>query len=109
MKAAVLHEYDEKLEKSEFVVYEDVPDPRIEGPNDVIVRIGGEVAAQFLGSSGRDDAVGLALFLLVLLAAGWASQRWIEAPAQRLGRRLTRPPAADPRLKPRPVTASSHR
>lgn len=67
------------------------------------------VAAQFLGSSGRDDAVGLALFLLVLLAAGWASQRWIEAPAQRLGRRLTRPPAADPRLKPRPVTASSHR
>ena len=41
MKAAVLHEYDEKLEKSEFVVYEDVPDPRIEGPNDVIVRIGG--------------------------------------------------------------------
>ncbi|WP_396454440.1 acyltransferase family protein [Actinomadura sp.] len=67
------------------------------------------VAAQFLGSSGRDDAVGLTLFLLVLLAAGWASQRWIEAPAQRLGRRLTRPPAADPRLKPRPVTASSHR
>lgn len=41
MKAAVLHEFDEKLEKSQFVVYEDVPDPRIEGPNDVIVRIGG--------------------------------------------------------------------
>lgn len=41
MKAAVLHEYDEKLEKDEFVVYEDVPDPKIESPNDVIVRIGG--------------------------------------------------------------------
>lgn len=41
MKAAVLHEYDEKLEKTEFVVYEDVPDPHIDGPNDVIVRIGG--------------------------------------------------------------------
>ncbi len=41
MKAAVLHEYDEKLQNSEFVKYEDVPDPQIEGPNDVIVRIGG--------------------------------------------------------------------
>ena len=41
MKAAVLHAYDEKLSASEFVRYEDVPDPRIEKPTDVIVRIGG--------------------------------------------------------------------
>jgi len=41
MKAAVLHEYDEALVKSEWVVYEDVPDPKINKPNDVIVRIGG--------------------------------------------------------------------
>jgi NAD+-dependent secondary alcohol dehydrogenase Adh1 len=41
MKAAVLHEYDEKLENPVFVTYEDVPDPKIKGPNDVIVRIGG--------------------------------------------------------------------
>jgi len=41
MKAAVLHEYDEKLQKDEFVKYQDVPDPQIEEPNDVIVRIGG--------------------------------------------------------------------
>jgi len=41
MKAAVLHEYDEKLQNDEFVKYQDVPDPQIEGPNDVIVRIGG--------------------------------------------------------------------
>ncbi len=41
MKAAVLHEYDEQLAKSDWVSYEDVPDPRIEKPTDVIVRIGG--------------------------------------------------------------------
>jgi NAD+-dependent secondary alcohol dehydrogenase Adh1 len=41
MKAAVLHRYDESLSGTEFVRYEDVPDPRIEKPTDVIVRIGG--------------------------------------------------------------------
>ncbi len=41
MKAAVLHEYDETLSGAEFVRYQDVPDPRIAKPNDVIVRIGG--------------------------------------------------------------------
>ncbi|MFV2173541.1 acyltransferase family protein [Actinomadura sp. LOL_011] len=57
------------------------------------------VAAQFLGFGGRDDPPGLLLFLAVLLAVSWASQRWIEAPAQRLGRRLTR------RVVPRPTSA----
>ncbi len=41
MKAAVLHHYDEKLASPQFVSYEDVPDPVITNPNDVIVRIGG--------------------------------------------------------------------
>ena len=41
MKAAVLHRYDEKLEGEQFVSYEDVADPKITKPNDVIVRIGG--------------------------------------------------------------------
>jgi NAD+-dependent secondary alcohol dehydrogenase Adh1 len=41
MKAAVLHEYDESLSRDQFVRYEDVPDLKIERPNDVIVRIGG--------------------------------------------------------------------
>ncbi len=41
MKAAVLHQYDETLSHDEFVRYEDVPDPRIERPGDVVVRIGG--------------------------------------------------------------------
>jgi NAD+-dependent secondary alcohol dehydrogenase Adh1 len=41
MKAAVLHHYDERLASEAFVRYEDVPDPTIEGPTDVIVRIGG--------------------------------------------------------------------
>lgn len=40
MKAAVMHQYDEKLENKEWVVYQDVPDPKITGPNDVIVKIG---------------------------------------------------------------------
>jgi NAD+-dependent secondary alcohol dehydrogenase Adh1 len=41
MKAAVLRQYDEKLENPVFVTYEDVADPRIKNPTDVIVRIGG--------------------------------------------------------------------
>ncbi len=41
MKAAVLHQYDETLSGVEFVRYQDVPDPRIDKPTDVIVRIGG--------------------------------------------------------------------
>nr|WP_294565576.1 NAD(P)-dependent alcohol dehydrogenase [uncultured Rhodopila sp.] len=41
MKAAVLHAYDEKLAGPDFVRYEDVADPKIEKPTDVIVRIGG--------------------------------------------------------------------
>ncbi|HVC44466.1 MAG TPA: NAD(P)-dependent alcohol dehydrogenase [Candidatus Binataceae bacterium] len=41
MKAAVLNQYDLKLERPEFVVYKDVPDPRIESLFDVIVRVGG--------------------------------------------------------------------
>ena len=41
MKAAVLHNYDEALKRSDFVRYEEVPEPRIEKPTDVIVRIGG--------------------------------------------------------------------
>src|ERR1700732_4214327 len=41
MKAAVLHRYDETLSAKEFVSFEDVVDPRIETPTDVIVRVGG--------------------------------------------------------------------
>lgn len=41
MKAAVLHKYDEKLTADKYVSYEDVADPKIAKPNDVIVRIGG--------------------------------------------------------------------
>lgn len=41
MKAAVLHHYDETLSSETFVHYEEVPDPKIERPTDVIVRIGG--------------------------------------------------------------------
>lgn len=41
MKAAVLHAFDESLSGTDFVRYQDAPDPRIEKPTDVIVRIGG--------------------------------------------------------------------
>ncbi len=41
MKAAVLHGYDEALAGDTFVSYEDVPDPKIAAPTDVIVRVGG--------------------------------------------------------------------
>ena len=41
MKATVLERYDEALEADLLVHYKDVPDPRINKPEDVIVRIGG--------------------------------------------------------------------
>src|ERR1700675_3135466 len=41
MKAAVLHAFDEKLTAKEFVKYEEVTDPKISRPMDVIVRVGG--------------------------------------------------------------------
>ena len=41
MKAAVLHEFDETLTAKEFVRYENVTDPKISRPMDVVVRIGG--------------------------------------------------------------------
>ena len=41
MKAAVLNDYDTSLSAPEFVVYRDVPEPKIEAPGDIIVRIGG--------------------------------------------------------------------
>ncbi len=41
MKAAVMRQYDEKLENPVFVSYEEVPDAKIKNPDDVIVRIGG--------------------------------------------------------------------
>ena len=41
MKAATLHGYDESLTSPEFVTHEEVADPAISKPTDVIVRIGG--------------------------------------------------------------------
>jgi NAD+-dependent secondary alcohol dehydrogenase Adh1 len=41
MKAAVMHQYDELLQNPEWVVYQDVPDPKISKSDDIIVRIGG--------------------------------------------------------------------
>lgn len=41
MKAARLHRYDEFLKADELLVVEDVPEPKIQADDDVIVRIGG--------------------------------------------------------------------
>src|SRR5262249_35893775 len=41
MKAAVLADYDTSVSRAHFVGYQDVPDPKIAGPSDIIVRIGG--------------------------------------------------------------------
>lgn len=41
MRAAVLDSYDTTLSRREFVTSQEVPEPRISGPSDVIVRIGG--------------------------------------------------------------------
>ena len=41
MKAAVLHQYDTTLANPDFVVWEEVPEPKIEKQTDVLVRVGG--------------------------------------------------------------------
>jgi NAD+-dependent secondary alcohol dehydrogenase Adh1 len=41
MKAAVLSDYDTSLLRPQFVAYQDVPNPQITSPSEVIVRIGG--------------------------------------------------------------------
>lgn len=41
MKAAVLHDYDEAVKGPDFLVFEDVDDPSIVKPTDVIVKVGG--------------------------------------------------------------------
>ena len=41
MKAAVLNSYDTSLSRAEFVTYQEVPEPKLQAPTDVIVRIGG--------------------------------------------------------------------
>ena len=41
MKAARLHKYDSAVQGPEFLKLEQVPDPKIQDANDVIVRIGG--------------------------------------------------------------------
>ena len=41
MKAVRLHQFDESLQRPNLVEIEDVPEPRIQERDDVIVRIGG--------------------------------------------------------------------
>jgi NAD+-dependent secondary alcohol dehydrogenase Adh1 len=41
MKAAVLTNYDATLAQPQFVSYQEVPDPKITSPSDIIVRVGG--------------------------------------------------------------------
>ncbi|MGH3387471.1 MAG: acyltransferase family protein, partial [Actinomadura sp.] len=43
---------------------------------------------QFFGTPDYDRPFGLLIFVAVLLAVSWATQRFVEAPMQRLGRRL---------------------
>ena len=65
MKAAQLYQFDESLSGSEWLVYEDVSEPIIEKPTDVIVRIGGA------GVCGTD---------LELIKGFWCNQMRIELP-----------------------------
>ncbi|WP_272498219.1 acyltransferase family protein [Actinomadura litoris] len=69
------------------------------------------VDTQFLGTSNHENKLGLAAFVAVLVTASWACHRWIETPAQRLGRRLTRrlvPPPAPPPTPPPPTDPAPH-
>ena len=65
MKAAQLYQFDTLLQGSEWLVYEDVREPTIEKPTDVIVRIGGA------GVCGTD---------LDLIKGIWCNYMRIELP-----------------------------
>ena len=65
MKAAQLYHFDELLDGSEWLVFEDVSEPVIERPADVILRIGGA------GVCGTD---------LELIKGSWCSHMRIELP-----------------------------
>ena len=65
MKAAQLYQFDELLNGSEWLVYEDVSEPVIERPTDVVVRIGGA------GVCGTD---------LELIKGAWCNHMRIELP-----------------------------
>jgi NAD+-dependent secondary alcohol dehydrogenase Adh1 len=65
MKAAQLYQFDELLNASEWLIYEDVSEPVIEKPTDVIVRIGGA------GVCGTD---------LELIKGNWRDHMHIELP-----------------------------
>lgn len=65
MKAALLKKFDESLKGPDWLSYEEVPDPVIEAPNDVIVRIGGA------GVCGTD---------LQLIRGSWCDHMRIELP-----------------------------
>ena len=41
MQAARLHEFDETLKRRELLRVEDLAEPKVQEPDDVIVRIGG--------------------------------------------------------------------
>ena len=65
MKAALLHQFDKSLNGPDWLSYEDVPDPVMEEPTDVIVRIGGA------GVCGTD---------LKLIEGLWCDHMRIELP-----------------------------
>ncbi|OPX38816.1 MAG: D-arabinose dehydrogenase [Desulfobacteraceae bacterium 4484_190.1] len=65
MKAALLYQFDETLNAPDWLSYEEVPDPVIEEPTDVIVRIGGA------GVCGTD---------LKLIKGLWCDHMRIELP-----------------------------
>ena len=65
MKAALLHQFNESLNGSDWLSYEDVPDPVIEEPTDVVIRIGGA------GVCGTD---------LALIEGSWREHMRIALP-----------------------------
>ncbi len=93
MKAQVLHRYDEELTAPSWVEYEDVPDPRITSPSDVIVRIGGAGVCRtdlhIIEGVWRPhmDPTGQALLPLIMghENAGWIEEMGTEVEGLRKG------------------------
>jgi NAD+-dependent secondary alcohol dehydrogenase Adh1 len=82
MKAQILHKYDETLTAENWVQYEDIPDPKIVKPTDVLIKIGGagvcrtdlHVIEGVWKPTMDPDGNGLLPFVLGHENAGWIEE-----------------------------------
>ena len=89
MKAAVLYDYDEAVKGPDFLVYEDVQDPEIVNPTDVIVRVGGAGVCRtdlhIVEGLWRDKVEVQLPYIMGHENAGWVEAKGSEVTSLKVG------------------------